>query len=246
MSRSLRYRHPEIRAHLASHYVLGTLSESVRRRFERLIREDPQLEADVYHWQQKMNPINDNTPAVQPPARVWKDLQRMMKTSSAPRQADPGLLQRLWHLLPLWRSTSALLLIFSLALLLIPADQTVQPVNYMAIMQSHPAQPEAPMIISAYKGGAPGESHLHVQWNDRMTSSDLNGLTLWTRNRKDGSLMSLGPLQRASGTRLLSKPEWLAVKDSSELLAIRGQEPDGEIVYRGPCLQLSPWQTDRG
>ncbi|OMH33619.1 hypothetical protein [Motiliproteus sp. MSK22-1] len=242
MSRSLRYLKPEIRDHLAAQYVLGTLSSRTRQRFESLLHNHPELETDVYRWQQRMNPINDHTKAVKPPAHVWRNLQSMLKPAPA-----ESTWKRLWGQLSLWQGGFALAMILSLSLWLLPADNKVQPVSYLAVMQSNPPTPEPPMVISAYQGDAPGRSRLHIQWNRRMASSDLEGVSLWAINRDTGKQTSLGDLKLALETRLLTKQEWLAIKDSSELVAVEGDLPDGPVRFRGPCLQLSEWQpSNRG
>lgn len=238
MSRSLRYRQPEIREHLASHYVLGTLSDRVRRRCERLILLDPEFEARVYHWQNRMNPITDALDPVAPPGRVWRNLQALLDTE----HTEPARRSGFWFALPFWRSCAALLLVLCLGLLLRPTTPTLQAVNYMAVMQSVPAQSEPTMVITAYKGDAPGRSQLHIQWNERLDQEPLAGLSLWAISRETGQATDLGALSRVQPQRLLSKPEWLAIKDSSELLVVRGNTPDGPVVFQGPCLQLSPWQ----
>ncbi|MBY4677642.1 anti-sigma factor [Marinobacterium arenosum] len=238
MPGNLRYRQPHVREHLASHYVLGTLSERVRRRCERLMRQDPELEALVYAWQDRMNQINDELAPVKAPERVWRNIQTQLDSNRAATPRKTGF----WARLSVWRLATALLLVVSLGLLLKPTPTSVQAVNYMAMMQPVSAQAEPTMIITAYKGDAPGRSHLHIQWNERLDRQELAGLNLWAIDRDSGEITALGALAQAQSTRLLSKPEWLAIKNSRELLVTRGSSPDGPVLFRGPCLQLSPWE----
>lgn len=244
MSRVLRYQQPQVRQHLASHYVLGTLSARVRRRCERLLQQDPELEAAIYHWQSQMNQINDSVDPVTPPSRVWPQVEAQIN----PTQVDPGSGSGLWFALPFWRSSTALLLVVCLGLI-VQLTQTVrQPatgaVDYMAVMQAVPAPEHAPaaLVITAYQGDAPGRSKLHLQWNERQGPQQLDGLSLWAINRESGEATSLGALDDNISPKLLSKPEWLAIKDSAELVVVRGSTVDGPVLYRGPCLQLSAWQ----
>ncbi len=242
MSRSLRYRQPAVREHLASHYALGTLSGRVRRRCERLIQLDPEFEARVYQWQNRMNHINDELVPVAAPDRVWRTLQtQISKPSSAPSQRSG-----FWFALPFWRSCTALLLILCIGLLLKPTPPTTQAVNYMAVMQSVPAQSEPAMVITAYKGDAPGRSHLHIQWNERLNQNQLTGLSLWAISRESNEATNLGALNRVESQRLLSKLEWQAIKGSAELLVVRGNSIDDPVLYRGLCLQLRPWEDQVG
>lgn len=238
MPGNLRYRQPHVREHLASHYVLGTLSARVRRRCERLMRQDPEFEALIYTWQERMNPINNQLAPVNAPERVWRNLQKQLDNAPAAASHKTGF----WARLSVWRLSTALLLVLSLGLLLKPTPPNVQAVNYMAVMQQVPAQAEPPLVITAYKGDAPGRSHLHIQWNERLNRQELAGLNLWAIDRDSGAITALGPLAQAQSTRLLSKPEWLAIKNSRELLVTQGDSADGPVLFRGPCLQLSPWQ----
>ncbi|MEH6651377.1 MAG: hypothetical protein V7707_15225 [Motiliproteus sp.] len=238
MSRSLRYQLPAVREHLASHYAIGTQSDRVRRRCERLMKQDPEFEARVYQWQNRMNKISDELEPVAAPNRVWRNVQAQISELSS----QPAQRSNFWFSLGFWRSCAALMLVLCVGLLLQPAPQIIQSVNYMAVMQTLPAQSEPAMVITAYKGDAPGRSHLHIQWNERLNQQDLAGLSLWAISRETGEATDLGALSRVQSQRLLSKPEWLAIKDSAELLVVRGNTMDGQVLYRGPCLQLSAWQ----
>lgn len=236
-----RYQHPEIRAHLASQYVLGTLSSRVQRRFERLLRSDPELEREVYQWQHRLHPMNDPQHETSPPARVWAELTNSLNLNEL--QPQQSWWQKGWTALSLWRSATALLIMLSLSIAFWPPDLQVQPVNYLAVLQSDNSAEEPELVIAAYKGAKPGESHLHLQWNERITSSSTRNLTLWTVSRDGGQQTPLGPVSSAETTRLLTPQEWQLIKNSAELLLIEGNDPDGPVRFRGPCLQLTPWNS---
>lgn len=242
MSRSLRYQQPDVQEHLASQYVLGTLSPRTKRRFERLMNQLPELEARVYRWQQRMNAMNENTEAVPPPSWVWQNLERKLMVSAA----DKPVLSGWWNQLGLWRFSVLLLAAVLVGVLNWPQQPAIQAVNYMATMTAEGSSKAEPLlVITAYKGDAPGRSHLHLQWNERQQQTALAGLTLWAVSREDGTPTPLGALSRTQQQRLLSKAEWLAIKDSAELVIVRGTRFDDPVVYRGPCLQLSPWQDQQ-
>ena len=71
----MRYEDPELRERLAAEYVLGTLPSRSRRRFERLMTEDPALARVVAAWADRLAPIDAATPAEDPPARVWRAVE---------------------------------------------------------------------------------------------------------------------------------------------------------------------------
>jgi len=57
------------RAHAAD-YVLGLLSNSERLVFERILPTEPKLQEFVVDWRQKLHPISDAIPPIQPPDHI--------------------------------------------------------------------------------------------------------------------------------------------------------------------------------
>ncbi|WP_432470722.1 anti-sigma factor [Amphritea sp. HPY] len=237
-----RYKNPAIRSHLASQYVLATLSSRVQRRFEALLKTDPELEREVYQWQQRLDPMNNNLKEVPPPERVWSELSQTLnlKTNTATKQQESWW-HRGWTAIPIWRSATAMLAIITLSIAIWPSTNQIQSVDYLAVLQSDSSVVEPELVIAAYKGAKPGESHLHLQWNDRVEKTSTSNLTLWTVSRENGQQISLGPVSVAETTRLLTPTEWKLIKNSAELLLIEGNSPSDPVRFRGPCLQLNPW-----
>ena len=60
---------------LAAAYALGTLRGPARRRFERMARQDETLRKLVDRWQVELATLADNVPAVDPPERVWREIE---------------------------------------------------------------------------------------------------------------------------------------------------------------------------
>src|SRR5512147_3163373 len=113
-----------LRDTLAAEYVLGTLEGRPRRQFERQLERDPALRREVARWQERLAPLTGAAPAVAPPARVWRNIQRRI----APGTSGTRGLARLWESAEFWRgaafasSLAALVLAAYLAALL-PAAQ---------------------------------------------------------------------------------------------------------------------------
>jgi anti-sigma-K factor RskA len=88
----MKLAHPELIEHLASHYVLGTLSPRARRRFESLLPRRADLRAAVQRWNTRLNLVgaaaapwtaDTHTPA---PAREARS-RRMWQAIAAQTQA---------------------------------------------------------------------------------------------------------------------------------------------------------------
>jgi anti-sigma-K factor RskA len=80
----MRYEDPELRERLAAEYVLGTLPNRARRRFERLIAEDPALARVVAAWADRLSPIDTAAPTADPPARIWHAVAARIAADLAP------------------------------------------------------------------------------------------------------------------------------------------------------------------
>lgn len=94
--------HPELIEHLASQYVLGTLSPRARRRFEALLAQRPDLHAAVQRWNARLNLIgaaaqpwtaDTRTPARERDARasrMWQAIAAQTQASPAPVRVAPA------------------------------------------------------------------------------------------------------------------------------------------------------------
>ncbi|ADZ89611.1 hypothetical protein [Marinomonas mediterranea] len=254
MSRSLRYRRPEIQDHLASQYVVGTLSTRCRKRLETLAEQIPELENRIYHWQQRMTPINDALAEATPPKKVWKQLNQLSRSEDQSRSFTTVI----WQAINVWRAATGMALLALLITVYLPIDNNQNPqfksANYIASLNK-PLSPdtlgaqashityEPNIVIAAYKGNEKRKSELHLQWNQRQEKTSLTGLTIWASSQVDGSLTSLGSVSLLENGRTLNKEEWSTIKNSAELMIIEGNHSDGTVRFRGPCLQLKTWQV---
>jgi anti-sigma-K factor RskA len=82
----MRYDNPELRERLAGEYALGTMPRRARRRFERLMAADPVLARLVGDWVDRLLPLDDATPAEEPPARVWRAIEGRVADGAAVSQ----------------------------------------------------------------------------------------------------------------------------------------------------------------
>jgi len=90
---------------LAAEYVLGTLPEDERLRFEETLGRDPAVREAVRQWREKLVPLDDDATAVVPDPRVWRAIQAATGLSSA-RAGGSAELILLRRKLVRWRAAT--------------------------------------------------------------------------------------------------------------------------------------------
>lgn len=89
-SGQLKYTNPIILEHLASTYVLGTLSGGARRRFERLQADRYDVRERVAQWNERLAQLAVSIPAQQPSAQLWKKIEQRTRPSAKPEHRVAG------------------------------------------------------------------------------------------------------------------------------------------------------------
>ena len=136
----MRYDNAQLRERLAGEYALGTLPRRVRQRFRRLMAADPELARLVGDWARRLGPLDDATPAEEPPARVWRAIDRRIGTAAA--TPPPSL--------P-WFGTLA----FWRGLALAAGAAAAGLVLYIALFAGRAPAPIVVAVLAGH-GGAPG------------------------------------------------------------------------------------------
>jgi anti-sigma-K factor RskA len=113
------HRNDELRDKLAGEYVRGTLRSAAHRRFEGWLQEDAALRHAVAEWQDRRHPMAEFAPAAQPPARVWRNIEKRLalRETSSRRAFWTGLREDLGFWRGLGMSSTALATILVTVLL---------------------------------------------------------------------------------------------------------------------------------
>jgi anti-sigma-K factor RskA len=128
----MKYDNPELRDQLAAEYALGTMPPLVRRRFERLLAADPELVAIVEEWTSRFRPIDGTASALEPPARVWRAVERRIASRPEPTARRPEWLRSLafWRIATLAASaTAAAAILYAVSLAPTPPASVVAVLN---------------------------------------------------------------------------------------------------------------------
>ncbi len=94
----MRYSQPELLEHLASSYVLGTLSRGANHRFEKLLRDRADVRVLVAQWQARLGQLAVSVPVQEPPKHVWAAIATRTQ-DIAPHQPAPFSNASIW---PAW------------------------------------------------------------------------------------------------------------------------------------------------
>jgi anti-sigma-K factor RskA len=226
---------PSLIDKLAAGYALGTLQGGARRRFEHWIRADARVRALAAEWQDRIAPLAEIGPAVAPPARVWKGIERRL---GGPIDApwwrfwrNPGA--RPWGGIAL--AAGAVAIALGVLLAERPAAPVLQQVAALTDEQARTA-----LVVTADRAGG----RIDVRVARGLSVPDDRTLQLWAID-KAGKPRSLGILadnrsaslaldDRAVGTDVMLLAVSLEPKGGSPNPAA----PTGPVLYKGAWVTL--------
>lgn len=224
----------ELRERLAAEYVLGTLKGGARRRFEGWLHDDAALRRTVEEWRERLMPMSEFTAAQDPPARVWKNIERRLNLLAR------GTGWRSWRFdsLIAWRSlglASSMAAVLMAVLLARAPEGTA--VDYVATLSDEQAR--AALVLT----GDSRRGWLDVRAVDKLQVPNEKTLQLWAISRQ-GAPRSLGILPNNRSARLALDAR--AIGSDVALLAIslepKGGSPDpnaptGPVLYKGSWVR---------
>lgn len=241
----MRYKNSELQERLASEYALGTMTQLVRNRFERLMEEDADLNKLVCQWEQRLQPLSNNLQPENPGPQVWRAIDNKIKGAQLQSHAAPtGFWNNLLFLKGF--SSIALAVIVGLSVMLqqlsvipdseTPVETISRSASYVAVMLDSNNTPS--MVINTYRNPL----QLSVNLLKDISVSTGKRLHLWAITKETREIHSLGQLALDDySIRSLSKAEWKFLKHSRELFIteespdFNGSQPTGKQYYQGVC-----------
>ena len=226
---------PILRQKLAAEYVLGTLKGGARRRFEGWLYQDADLRNIAAQWRQRLTPMSEFAGAVNPPASVWRGIERRLALGQA-----TGWRSWLSDNLAFWRGLG--MVSTGVAAMLMVVVLTNRPVDapniaYVATLTDEKAQ--TALLVTADRE----HNALDVRVITSAQVAADKSLHLWAVP-KSGNPRSLGVLASNRGSFKLAEN---AVSADVVVLAVtlepKGGSPDpngptGPILYKGPWMKL--------
>jgi anti-sigma-K factor RskA len=174
---------------LSAAYVLGTLRGPARRRFERMAKQDDALATIVSRWEDALSPLAASVAPVEPPARVWREIES--RISPATSNLSP-VTSSLWRAFGLMAGGLAtVLLAFFIWISTGPRGEPV----FVAVLTAQDSGPRA--VVSMHE---PNTLRVHIvkPW----AAAEGKSLELWVLPT-EGSPRSLGLVANASGDTLI-------------------------------------------
>ena len=227
----MNYDNPELLDRLAAEYVLGTLRGPARRRFERLLWEQPAARAAVDSWQSRLSGLAEALPSTAPPARVWMQLEQAISPGA---KAPPR--STLWRNWALLASAACAVL---LTLLALPPPTAPEAPQQVAFVNEANVTPLWVVSIDFATG------ELVTRAVSAQAQAIDKSYELWMLSEQ-GVPRSLGLMPVAGDATsqrfspalldLLKRAQGLAVSIEPAGGSPTGQ-PTGPVVYQAPLLE---------
>jgi anti-sigma-K factor RskA len=230
-----------LRDKLSAEYVLGTLIGGARRRFEQWMKDDAALRRTVSEWQDRLNPMAEFAPSVQPSPKVWQSLMRRLSLqNSVKRKRDfwIGLREDISFWRGLGMTSTIVTLVLVSVLMTRPVETTAPVMSFVAVLADNNAQSIAI---------ATGDANTHqmtLKLVKPQTVAADRSLELWAIT-KDGKVHSLGLID-ASGTVSATMTANIA-PTSAPILAVTLEPKGGSgnpnaatgpIVFKGEWVKV--------
>lgn len=263
---SKRYENPKVVEHLASQYILGTLTAKVHQRVEQLAVYNEVLAQRIYYWQTRFVSLDQQTAELPPSEHVWKNIAENLEIEKQPTMTNKlnqqvtgnkanqiesfSMWVKSWFVIYPTRYVSVFSVILLAVLMLFivkPFNQQNDPLSYVAVLTEQDGQ--AHIVATTY-----GESKkLIVNVIGVPSVDDDQSLELWVISKTDAQARSLGviPVGHKLIEQQLTTAQWRLIKDSDSLIVTLEElggsalgEPSNSIVSRGLCVRLKEWNKN--
>lgn len=219
---------------LAAEYVLGVLPHAEREAFTVRLEHDEALQQEVRFWSNQLLPLVDEIEPVNPPARIFRNIEGRLFPARAEHQKDRARLS-LWRGLAII-SLAGLLLIAAYLVTFREAPSSVTP-SYVAELEG---ETRAVRLIALFD---PATGALRINRTEG-TPGPGRAFELWLIEGSDNPV-SLGVLPEMQ-TGVLTVPAALRGRFDGAVLAISDEpaggsptgQPTGDVLATGEVNQI--------
>lgn len=235
----MKLKDPTLQEHLAREYALGTLASRVRRRMRVLLKTQPRLRQLVGDWENRLSPLAQALPDIQPPKRVWNAIQLRL----GHRHGTDW-----WSNLGFWRSAAALASVATLALALLlmaPAPEPAPPTAMMVVVMED-LQSRVPAMTVAWEAGGTAQRRLRVKVIGHAEMAADTSWELWMLPEGDAAPVSLGLISTHEEQTVVVPTQLADRLDAAKGLAMSVEPkygsptgaPTGPVLYAGQCVRV--------
>ena len=221
---------------LAAEYVLGTLTGSARKRFQRLMLTSTRVREATWIWEQHLNNLASSIQSEPPSDEVWQVISQRIDASEPAKSSstDSNVIKPKTHIWKAW-SLIATAASIVLAVIIWQPQTPVQPTQQIALFKDAAEQPLWFIDIN--------EQNLSIKASDKLVARNDKDYQLWMILKGQDTPISLGLLPKG-GVKSLLKDSRFSAQDIA-LLAISlepiGGSPTGlpsEVLYTTELILL--------
>ena len=226
----MRYDNQQLADMLSAEYILGTLKGAARRRFEQLIRQKPVWAQTLSWWEGHMHLLADTVPAVNPPNKVWKNIEAQLFNRKATQHSA-------WW--KNWAFASTALATGLAILLVIQTPQSLNDSKPAAVALLATEKSEAGWLLNETKKSDTDVTINAIALASLQLKAD-NAFELWLLPADKSKPISLGLLPQ-QGNNVFKVPKDVIPLMATGLLAVSLEpvggsptgQPTGAVLYQG-------------
>ena len=209
---------------LAAAYALGTLRGPARRRFEEMARSDDAIAALIRRWELALAPLASHVAPVEPPARVWRQIESRISPSAGRLAPSAASFWRAFGLIA--GGLATVLLAFFAWISNAPGDEPL----FVAVLTSQDSGPR--VVVSMHEPDL-----MRVKLVKPWSGTEGKSLELWVLPT-EGAPRSLGLVANAGGETLIRIRAGDARMQGATALAVSLEPPGGSPTKAptGPVL----------
>jgi anti-sigma-K factor RskA len=229
----------------AAEFALGTLSLGERAALAARRLREPELDEAIRAWEERLAPLAEAAPPIEPPGDVLPSIQARIARSSAPPPptASDSSVVALRRSVARWRmgaiAASALAALLAIGFLVREQSRNAAPREYVAILQKDAASPAFAVTVDLDK------QELSVR---PVAASAPPGKSyeLWIIDPKLGAPRSLGVIGETRRAANLSGYDPAVVENATYAVTVEppGGSPDGKPssppVFTGKLIPVGP------
>ncbi len=230
----------------AAEFVLGTLDPAERAALAARRLREPDLDAAIRAWEQRLQPLAEAAPPIEPPGDHLPAIQARIRSGSASEASAPAAdaaLISLRRSVTRWRmaaiAASALAALLAIGFAVRETTRGSPPREYVAILQKDAASPAFEVTVDLDR------QELTVRPVAAQTPPGKS-YELWLIDPKLGSPRSLGVIGETARAANLSAYDRGVVENATYAVTIEppGGSPDGKPsgppVFVGKLIPVGP------